>query len=1037
MLKTLERVSKEELRSLVDFSRALVVKVQEEHDVAEAVALVRAGAGYLPEERLPRQWEQIVGYSAPGSTQPETRLDARWYRRPPGSFAALFAVDASYNLWQKHGDGSWVNVSTGQPRTQAEPSWPVIDVPAGETYVDPIGTRYLVPVLVWVDRTSGDVSALGPGSGEFIGDPMETGIFPPGLSELIPTPQEYVTARLRYATANLTPLERSGLKQAIENFETPGPWEDIRQPYFLTGPNGTAVLDENNVPVQNPLRVVEVPYRGELNDYCRRLVRDHGIDPFLTRTTEQFEIIRWSPTAGRLSGEEARRFVAAHAEGVRVFKAAFFNEALEADPLYFRYCRMFIAWMTVIRVMNERMRGALDVDRMSKYELTNLLYSFGIYNFDDMPTVYKRRFAKALERMLADKGTTAVFKDILAIFGLDKDVKIWKHYLVRYFPDNEIVLTFPREPADGEVAEAILATGEAVYSQSLAGLAAEFLTVQGVRTAVHSGLRLMLRRDTAIVTVQVSSVSIRETGAPLLAYGADAGAPTGAILEYGTVGIGAVDYGAPDVGFQKVDIDDPTAEITIASLEASQLADYDEFVSRDPTWEMSREDAEKMAFSVLQTKYFSITSAVDTVYNGMAMALLWSTLKDAQLRGRTGGMGVDSSSSLEGVTSVNLFEALVAALTLTLWRFGVDDIIPHGEGGVATIVAARTDGAPFPGEGSLLPFSTRLERVTDQPDPLEPPTVAAMIDKNIDIALRIDVAANENVRFGAPGYDSTLGGEEARTVWRGQQLERLWDHKFVQTYQTEAFGSSERYSEWLAISNPTLAEWVRRIDEEQAHVDGILAVTLLIEEAMDSETLNLPATLGMDDILMQYVERMVMFFKAYTTDLRSFSIFLLVDRPATESLRLMNLLAGIATRWDRDDDPLALDDFFALVSKLLSEEGGAGGAEGSVLVGDLLEARGRLMEQDIARMVDNIPGWVLEKLRVEPAAVMHDEAVFRCNPGFGDALTMATRFQRDGDVAKAARLNKIPAMAEYDTRRPWRARPRHGLADGAIILTPD
>jgi hypothetical protein len=209
-------------------------------------------------------------------------------------------------------------------------------------------------------------------------------------------------------------------------------------------------------------------------------------------------------------------------------------------------------------------------------------------------------------------------------------------------------------------------------------------------------------------------------------------------------------------------------------------------------------------------------------------------------------------------------------------------------------------------------------------------------------------------------------------------------------------------------------------------------VVFLIEDAIESKTLNLPATMGMDDILMLYVERMVKFFKAYTTDLRAFSIFLLIDRPAVESLRLMNLLAGMRTTWTREDQLEELDDLFASLVKMVNDEGKSGH-----LLHDLLGVLGRFKEQDIAKFLDSAPSWAMDYIRVEPAAVMHDSATFRAVPGFGDALTMATRRQRDGDVAMAKLSDKEPAITEYDERRPWRSSPRHGLADGAIILTSD
>ena len=1056
MLKSLEQASQEELRILVDFARRLIVKEQEVADAAEEIALVRAGATYVPNETQPRDWVQIVGYVAPGSTSVETKLGARWYRRPATSLDTVFAVDSQLDLWEQMSLNSWVNVITGALRTAVDVSWPRISVPAGETYVDAAGGRYLLPTLVWLDRTSGDVSALGPGSGEFVGDASGGNNYPDGLGPLISTPQEYVNALLKVSTGMVSGVELAAYQQAIASFEAPGPWEDVRQPYFAVNSSGTVVLDDNGFPLRNPLRVTDVPYRGELNDYYRRLVRDHGISPAKSRTVGQFEIIDWRLISG-LSGAEMRRFVAAHTESVRVFKAAFYNEAMESDELYFRYCRTFIAWMTVCRFINEKMNGLSDVNRMSSYELTNLLYSYGIYQFDDMPVIYRRRLAKNLEKILSEKGTTKVFKDILGLFNLDKDLKIWKHYLVRYFPFKTTVIRLPRPIATGEHIQIVLEGGDSIEASSLAELADHLSAVQTFRRT-----RVDETRGTVTVWREVDT-----DGSVVAGYILET--ETGAILEEISVEVGDTDYELPEVGFQRADIDDPVAETTVANMDTSYLADYDEFVSRDQTWETSRKDARELAFSVVQTKYFSMSSAVDAAYNGMALSMIWGMLKDAQIRGRTGGMTIEGANTLDGVVSINLFEAMVAAMTLILWRFDVDDIIPHGEGGVSTIISARTDGSAFPGEGSLLPFSTVLERIADQPDPLGAQRVATMSDRNIEISLAIDSALADIGRVDTVGFDGVAGGEESRTVAREASIRTMWDHKFVSRLQTDAFGSADRYSDWLDRVNPELASWVRKMDSDGDYVNAILSLTLLIEDSIDSAYLNLPMAIGMNDIVMMYIERMVRFFKAYTTDLRNFSTFLLVDRPATESIRLMNLLAGIRTTWGDSDCMDTLEDVYGAISRWVAEDAKPGG-----LLLDLAKTISRAREHDIARILDALPSWYLYALEVSPAAKMRDRVTIKTSFGRREALMMATRGQRQGDVfvmqltdpsgmdnTILMTLEDMPViptsldeaeLSEETATESWalrgatkapvdrgsvnmtRARGVHGLGDGAMII---
>lgn len=418
----------------------------------------------------------------------------------------------------------------------------------------------------------------------------------------------------------------------------------------------------------------------------------------------------------------------------------------------------------------------------------------------------------------------------------------------------------------------------------------------------------------------------------------------GSVLETAVVEYGSVDYTLPEVGFQKTTIDDLMAETTVANSDPAQLADYDAFVAADPTWETTRDEARNSEFSVLQTKYFSITTALDIVSNGMAIAVFWGMLKDAQARGRGEGLLVPGTDGLGGVESMTIVEGMVAALTLVLWRFGVDDLIPHGESGVSTILAARSDGAPFPNEGSLLPFSTVLARVAESPDPLP---ISEMLATNMGVFRAIEGSVADSSQYDTEDtYDPLLGNEATRAYRRTRTLQRLWDHKFVGTLQTAAFGTYDRYSDWLRTENPALAEWVKTQDAAGTHVDALLSLTVLLEDALDSDSVNLAVSLGINDVLVVYVERMIRFFKSYTTDLQRFSTYILISRPATETARLMNLLAELKVSWTAAD-ALRLAELTNLLSKLRH-------AESDEIFTDLQFLLARLEKQDIGEFRDEL-----------------------------------------------------------------------------------
>lgn len=976
---TLEQTTTKEISALVDFVKKMVVKEQETADAAEYQALAEANIGFTAAEVAVRDWKHIYAYAPSDGGELVVEKAAIWVFRASGSPATTFASDEAYGLWERTGPSTWKHTLTGQILSSLPQSWRVFQVPAGELYVDPVKARYLVTVMVWRDATTGDISLVGPSGESNFTSPSSSGnTHPEGLSDLIPTSQDYVAVKLKLQAGGLSANDQAKLEAAIANFEAPGSWEDVRQPLYATDSDGRLILGSDGMPLNNPLRVVVVPYRGELNVYYRRLVRDYGIDPLTSRTAEQFEVIKWQATDA-LSTKQARKFITLYTECVKVFKSAFFNEALLGDPLYFNYCRLFISWMALMKSINERMSSIGDVDLMNSYEITNLLYSFSIYQFDDMPLAYKRRFAKNIESIIQNKGTTTAFKEILGLFGLNQEVRVWKHYLVRFFPKTIEVLTLPRSLANGEKIMVTMEGQGTFFGANMSDLAQKAVESSLYRKAKVNGLSISLWPFSG-TSLQAVAIDIVATS-------------NNALIASGTVTTGGTDYGLPEVGFQKTDIDDPLAETTIASIDTSYIADFDEFVSRDNTWETTRQEARDMAFSVLQTKYFSISAALDAVKNGMAMSMFWNTLKDAQVRGRTGAMNIPGASSLDGVTSLNLMEAFVAALTLTLWRFEVEDIIPHGESGISTIMNARVDGAAYPNESSILPYSTVLARVATEPDPLSGDSITKITETNIGISEKIDSTKIENSKSSVGfAYDPLRGGEESLAVNSVSQIQKLWDYKFISRLQTEAFDSSSTYSDWLDRNNPELAAWLRAVDEAGDYIEGITNLTVLIEDAIDTGMLNLTTAFGTSDVVLVYVERMIRFFKAYTTDLRDFSTYFLVDKPATEAVRLMNLLAGVKMKFN-PNDASPLSDIYSSIARFMADE-----YKGKDLFSDGYSVLARLRQQDIDEIIDFVQRWRVSFSRVSPAPRLTDAALIKTKYVRRDSICVATKSQPTDSV---------------------------------------
>ena len=174
MASTIQQTTTTELRTLVDFSRLLLIKAQEEADAYEVAAVAKAGITYTGSIQETRDWVQITGYSVPGTTTIEVRKNAAWIYRKSDAISTVYAKDLNNVLWEKVADYSWINVSTGEIRATADTLWPLLTAPKGECYVDGSQFRVLIPVIVWYDRTTGDTSLIGPGSSDFVGNSSST-----------------------------------------------------------------------------------------------------------------------------------------------------------------------------------------------------------------------------------------------------------------------------------------------------------------------------------------------------------------------------------------------------------------------------------------------------------------------------------------------------------------------------------------------------------------------------------------------------------------------------------------------------------------------------------------------------------------------------------------------------------------------------------------------------------------------------------------------------------------------------------------------
>jgi hypothetical protein len=880
----------------------MVVKQQETADANEAVALTRSGAVWpLTAPTVITNWtHQIIYIAAATGDLVALKAKPSWISFGAGQ-ATQAAVATDGEVWSRLGENAWVSAISGATSPIALTGWTILPpLPAGPCLVSSSPPQVILALVAWVDSATGNVSAEPPSGPQIVTNTSVSGTYGPGLGPLIPTSQSYISARLLLATGGLSSGDATALQDAITYFNLPGPWTDVRQSLYIRDSNGTVILDPTtNLPSPNPLRTPIVAYQGELNDYYRQLVYDRGIDPFTSRTAEQFGIVApGSPST--LSAADASAFMSTYMQCVNVFMAAHYEEAYTGDPLYLSWCRLYIAWMAIMATLDSRLRGFGNIDTMEAYGVTQLLYSYGMYDFDDMPVNYQRRLVKNINQMISDKGTAQVFTDILTAFGMTSEVQVWRHFLVRFFPYNSQRYSFPRLAVAGEAYEIdIPSTGTLGCSigVTVSGVAASaptsalaLATLATLVSAVPGVLRARAFTTPAPgIDIWVADVPPFDPG---LINGKILTAVAGIAQPAAILSEGPADLLRPNVGFARAPADVALSTLGTDVLDPNFLDNYEQFVAGDPTWEVSLVQAQALPISVLQTKYFSLTASLDAVANGLAIALLWGSLKEAQAQGRTSSLLVPGASGLTGVSTMTLVDAFVAMLILMLWEFNVDDIIPQGGSGVAAVLAARTDGAPFPGQGSLLPSTYTLARTADVPNPLSIGETVTVVKTNLATAAALDAAAAAVGRT----VVTTDIQEVENDVPRLAALIQAWDTSFITAYTSEAWGSCVHWSDWLGMSNPGLLAWVQTVESSQTYSTGVVEITSLVEDAVASNAFNFSLAFGATDVILTYIQRLIMFFKAYTVDLHDFTMIMLVDRPATETVHLLNYLAGMLVR---------------------------------------------------------------------------------------------------------------------------------------------
>lgn len=171
----------------------------------------------------------------------------------------------------------------------------------------------------------------------------------------------------------------------------------------------------------------------ELNPYYRELQITYGIEPAFARESKHLSILKANSNA--LSQYEEELFLDCYYESLNYYEQVISTKAFEFHPEYVNFMKLFLIWSAIQKFLSRKLNLLFNVDVYDERTLKNAFISVGLDYFDGLPIAYQRKLLKKINDLIAEKGSTQCFIDIIEIFGVDT-VSISNYYLVKRFTKN-------------------------------------------------------------------------------------------------------------------------------------------------------------------------------------------------------------------------------------------------------------------------------------------------------------------------------------------------------------------------------------------------------------------------------------------------------------------------------------------------------------------------------------------------------------------------------------------------------------------------
>jgi hypothetical protein len=529
----------------------------------------------------------------------------------------------------------------------------------------------------------------------------------------------------------------------------------------------------------------------ELNDYYRMLIGKYGVDIFKARYAEDFDILKIP--SSYLSENEMVQFQRYYTKNLVYFKRVLFTYGLSWSSMYRKFARMFVVFMTIQNMLNDKMESIFNIDLIDEWTVKNLLYSMNIDFLDDLHISQQKMILKNLNDLFRYKGTDKIFSTILGIFGFD-NVQVYSYYLSR----NAHIET----NSDGKK-----------------------------------------------------------------------------IFKTDVIQFNRVPYGESDVERYIVNNGDAWA---------SSIEEYNSAVETDDTWMVSREEALAQNFSLIQSKYISVSAAIDLTTLSMNTSYLYTLI--CWIQKNVDSIELSYTASEISPMSIELIDSLIAINLTACKLLNFTDSVNTGS---AELYGFNLDWTSGLSEAELLSqlSTTTQELITEYNNTfLDQLSVTGFLwNKHNSVSDTIDSMKVVDRFNKCISLKNVMTEALKRTTDHNayDEMNRDFNKLYHSTQSLDLYGTHTTLTSYLQDKSPQLLQFIN--DAITADITNATTDNMLLRRAMETiihavesfiYSPNFKMHIIGTEYVVDYIRKLINYFKAYTVDLKSLDFYYITDQVA-------------------------------------------------------------------------------------------------------------------------------------------------------------